>query len=185
MLQLSLPDLQTEDVLLTRALRGEQNAVMEIYDAYAPPIYQYVRLRISDPDMAEDIASDVFVQFIDSLKKRTAPRHTLRGWLFRVARNLIAGHYRSHIPHIALDESMHSYSNLEAQIAQNIAIAHMQQAIRMLNDDQQEVVVLRFGQSLSLSETAEIMGKSVSAVKSLQFRAVETLRGILEERVSD
>ena len=52
-------------------------------------------------------------------------------------------------------------------------------AVRMLAAEQQEVLVLRFGQQLSLQETADVMGKSLSAVKSLQWRAVETLRGIL------
>ncbi|NOG52126.1 MAG: hypothetical protein HND48_23835 [Chloroflexi bacterium] len=49
----------------------------------------------------------------------------------------------------------------------------------MLAPNQQEVLILRFGQQMSLSETAEIMGKSVSAIKSLQWRATETLRQIL------
>jgi RNA polymerase sigma-70 factor, ECF subfamily len=42
-------------------------------------------------------------------------------------------------------------------------------------------LVLRFGQALSLQETADIMGKSISAIKSLQFRAVDTLKRILGE----
>jgi len=41
------------------------------------------------------------------------------------------------------------------------------------------VLILRFGQRLSLKETADIMDKSISAIKSLQFRAVDTLRQIL------
>jgi DNA-directed RNA polymerase specialized sigma24 family protein len=41
--------------------------------------------------------------------------------------------------------------------------------------------VLRFGQMMNLQDTAESMGKSVSAVKSLQFRAIDTLRRLLIE----
>jgi RNA polymerase sigma-70 factor (ECF subfamily) len=51
----------------------------------------------------------------------------------------------------------------------------------MLNPDQQEVLVLRFGQALSLEETADVMSKSVAAIKSLQLRAVNALRQILSE----
>jgi len=51
----------------------------------------------------------------------------------------------------------------------------------MLAPDQQEVLILRFGQMLSLQDTADSMGKSVSAIKSLQFRAVDTLRRLLAE----
>jgi RNA polymerase sigma-70 factor (ECF subfamily) len=40
-------------------------------------------------------------------------------------------------------------------------------------------LILRFGEGLSLQDTADVMGKNTGAVKSLQFRAVNTLRQIL------
>ncbi len=60
-------------------------------------------------------------------------------------------------------------------------LAQVRQALRLLADEQQEVLILRFGQALSLQETADLMDKSVGAIKQLQFRAVNTLRGILDE----
>lgn len=60
-------------------------------------------------------------------------------------------------------------------------IERARQALRMLAAEQQEVLILRFGQLLSLQETADVMNKTISAVKSLQFRAVDTLRRILGE----
>jgi RNA polymerase sigma-70 factor (ECF subfamily) len=64
-------------------------------------------------------------------------------------------------------------------------LQRVRRALHMLTPDHQEVLVLRFGQRLSLQETATMMGKSVSAIKSLQFRAVETLRGILGDNVME
>jgi RNA polymerase sigma-70 factor (ECF subfamily) len=68
----------------------------------------------------------------------------------------------------------------EVQFMRSVDIERARQAIRMLAADQQEVLILRFGQMLSLQETADVMGKSTSAIKSLQFRAVNTLRSILD-----
>jgi RNA polymerase sigma-70 factor (ECF subfamily) len=62
-----------------------------------------------------------------------------------------------------------------------VDLERVRHAIRMLTADHQEVLILRFGQRLSLQETADIMGRNVSAIKSLQFRAVDTLRSILLE----
>ena len=45
-----------------------------------------------------------------------------------------------------------------------------------LTDDQQHVIILRFQEEFSLRETAEIVGKNISAVKALQTRAIEKLR---------
>ena len=74
-----------------------------------------------------------------------------------------------------------SEPNPEAQITGIFEMQRVQHALNMLAADHQEVLLMRFGQQLSLQETASAMGKSISAIKSLQFRAVSTLRQILTE----
>jgi RNA polymerase sigma-70 factor (ECF subfamily) len=71
--------------------------------------------------------------------------------------------------------------DLEVQVIRSFDLERARRVLRMLNAEQQEVLILRFGQKLDLQATADIMGKSVSAIKSLQFRAVNTLRGLLGE----
>lgn len=180
-----LPDLSTEDRLLAQARSGDQLAVMRIYDAYFSPVYQYIRLKLGDSMTAEDLAADVFVRFIAALRGGTAPRDSLRGWLFKVARHQIADYYgeQAKLPQTTLDDwvSAPSEEQPEVQFLATVSTQRAQNAVRMLAADQQEVLVLRFGQQLTLQETAGIMGKSVSAIKSLQWRAVETLRHILAD----
>lgn len=184
MIVLVLPDIPAEDQLLAEARQGNQTAVMHIYESYSSPIYQYIRLRVGDPILAEDLASEVFVQLVDALQGRNAPRHSLRGWLFKVARNLIAKHYRAaeKMPQVTLDDwfPASDNENPEIQLIQTQNIERTRHALRMLNQQHQEVLILRFGQMLSLQDTADIMGKSVSAIKSLQFRAIDTLKQILD-----
>lgn len=74
-----------------------------------------------------------------------------------------------------------SEMNPETTVSEMLDMQRVRRALHMLTADHQEVLVLRFGQRLSLQETADIMGKSLSAIKSLQFRAMETLRGILSD----
>lgn len=183
MILIVLPDLATEDRLLAQAKRGDQLAIMRIYDAFFTPIYQYIRLRVGDAMTAEDLTSDVFVKLIAALRGPNAPRDTLRGWLFRVARNAIIDYAgkETKVPETTLDEWVRDSTDKQPEIAfmQAANDQRARNAVRMLAADQQEVLVLRFGQQLSLQETADVMGKSLSAVKSLQWRAVETLRGIL------
>jgi len=178
-----LPDTSTENSLLFRLQSGDDDAVMAVYEEYFSPLFHYTRLKTGDPALAEDIVSEVFVRLIRALGTKSAPHSHLRGWLFRVARNEIATHYQKadKVNIIHLEEWMPapSETNPETHIGDLMEIHRMRHAIRMLNDEQQEVLILRFGQRLSLKETADIMDKSVSAIKSLQFRAVDTLRGIL------
>jgi RNA polymerase sigma-70 factor (ECF subfamily) len=93
MIFIVLPDIPTEDRLLLQARRGDSEAIMQIYEQYFPPVYQFVQLRVGDPALAEDLTSEVFVKLVDSLRGRSAPQHSLRGWIFRVARNVMSSHF--------------------------------------------------------------------------------------------
>lgn len=182
MIVLVLPDIPAEDRLLAEALKGNQKAIMDIYESYFPPVYQFLRLRTGDSQVAEDLASEVFLKFVQALRGRSAPRISLRGWLFRVARNELNTHFGKNLrfPTTTLEEWIPANDeDPESGFVRTLSIERSRRALRMLAADQQEVLVLRFGQALSLQETANVMGRSVSAIKSLQFRAVETLRQIL------
>ncbi len=183
MIVLVLPDLPAEDELLARARQGDESAMMEIYEAYFAPIYQFIRLRIGDSHTSEDLASDVFISFLEAVYRQKAPTLSLRGWLFQVARNKVARYYGEarQLPTQTLEEWVPTSSDddPEGQFIRQMEVEHTRQAIRQLAPEQQEVLILRFGQQLNLQETADVMGKSIAAVKSLQFRAVTTLRQIL------
>jgi RNA polymerase sigma-70 factor, ECF subfamily len=180
-----LPDTEIEDDLLFRLRRGEEEAVIATYEHFFSPLYQYVRLKVGDRALAQDIVSEVFVKLIECQGKPSAPRYNLRGWLFRVARNTVYRNYSKARP-LSLNELEEwmpapPESNPEIRLGDIVDMERVRHALRMLKADHQEVLILRFGQRLSLKETADIMGKSVAAIKSLQFRAVDTLRLILLE----
>lgn len=185
MILIVLPDLSTEATLLSRLQQDDKDAVLNIYEHFFTPLYQYVRLKVGDRALAQDIVSEVFVRLIGSTGKRSAPRENLRAWLFTVARNEIYRLYGK--PHQLslsdLEEWMPAppESNPEVRLGDIVHLERVRHALRMLAAEHQEVLILRFGQRLSLKETADLLGKSISAVKSLQFRALDTLRSILLE----
>lgn len=180
-----LPDIQQEDQLIHRARRGDKDALREIYTLYFPPIFQYIRLRIDNVQHAEDLTSEVFLGMLKAFRGRNAPRKSLRGWLFQVARNVMSDHYgrTQRFTMTTLDDWLPSSDdvNPEIQLIRNIGREQARQAVQQLAFDQQEVIILRFGHALSIQDTASIMGKSPSAIKSLQFRAMNNLRRALQE----
>lgn len=175
-----LPDPVSDDVMLLLLQRGSEEAVIAVYEQYFTPLFQYARLKVGDGALAKDIVSDVFVRLIESLGTRSAPRVNLRGWLFRVTRNEIYRNANQTISLADVEEWMPAPAESNPEMLGDVVdLERVRHAIRMLTADHQEVLILRFGQRLSLQETADIMGKNVSAIKSLQFRAVDTLRTIL------
>jgi RNA polymerase sigma-70 factor (ECF subfamily) len=184
MIVLVLPDVGVDEALLSQARANDQDALRVIYQRYFSSVYQFIRLRINDAEQARDLTADVFLDFFVALRGRNAPRTSLRAWLFRVARNKIYDQYgkNKQFPTVTLDEWVPASPDLNPEMAvvRTLEAQHTRRALRMLAAEQQEVLILRFGQGLSLQETADLMDKSVSAVKSLQFRAVDTLRQILD-----
>ena len=92
---LALPDLPDEDRLLRRAQRATARPSLASTSFFE----QSTRFALAgDDQLAEDLTSEVFVKFLTALQGDYAPRDTLRGWLFRVARNVLTDHYRG-VPH--------------------------------------------------------------------------------------
>lgn len=176
------------DDILVRAQRLDSAALTEIHDRYYPEIYRYVYYRLGDELVCEDIAAEVFLRLLDALHKKRGPAQNIRGWLFGTASNLVNDHLRtryarridsldadgSDLP----DDSHPEQSYDEAWLQQQVT-----HALKELTPEQQHVLALRFSEERSLEETAGILGKSVTAVKGLQFRAIATLRRLIEERV--
>lgn len=169
-----------EHALLEKAQRLDERALGQIHDRYYPEIYRYALYRTNRTEVAEDVASEVFTRLLQALHNGRAPRTTLRGWLYGVASNLIADHYRrAPRESLPLDENFEAPGSPAAEAELRLRQREVQAAMRQLTREQQETLALRFGEGLSVEETAAILGKSLNAVKALQFRALEALRRVL------
>jgi RNA polymerase sigma-70 factor, ECF subfamily len=183
MIFLVFPDVTDDQVLLKQIHSKQDEALRVIYERYAEPIYQFVRLRINDREQVQDIVADVFLDFLVAVQRDNPPHTNLRGWLFQVARNKVIDHYgkEKKLPQTSLEDWMPDNKGLspESRLLESIQIERIRRALGALVVEQQEVIILRFGQHLNLQETADVMDKSVSAIKSLQFRAVQNLRELI------
>ncbi len=163
-----------EKMLLQRAQALDNAALGEIHDRYYPEIYRYAYNRVGEQASAEDIASEVFLRLLNALHSQHAPQTTLRGWLFGVAAHLVVDLFRRRKT-VALDESVPD--GKAARLAEDaLHQSDLRAALHGLTGEQKEVLALRFGEGFSIEETADLMKRSVTAVKALQFRAVESLR---------
>jgi RNA polymerase sigma-70 factor, ECF subfamily len=168
-----------EQAALDGLRRLDSQAVGAVYDWYFPEVYRYVRYRIGDEAIAEDIASDVFVRLLEASQKKQGPQSNLRGWLIATASNAVNDHHRRSYrrPLETLSETMPDRApGIHAQVDLREKQNLVQAALAQLTPEQQHVLALRFGQGYSLEETAEILNKNINAVKALQFRALASLQ---------
>jgi RNA polymerase sigma-70 factor (ECF subfamily) len=168
--------VEDEASLLERVQRHDQQALAEVHDRYFDQLYHYLNYRLQDPDVAADLAGEVFLALIQALKRGSPPKTSLTGWLYAVARNLAADHIKKKVTTVPLiDDLVSDEPSLTDQAYLAQLAPTLREALHQLTDEQQHVITLRFGQGLSLAETAVIMDKSVGAVKALQHRALASL----------
>jgi len=159
--------------------RLDSQSIGAIYDQYFSEVYRYVRYRVGDDAVAEDITSDVFMRLLEASQKGQGPQTSLKGWLIATASNVVNDHLRRQYrrPTEELTESMPDDStSVHGEVDQREQNRLVQIAYTQLTAEQQHVLALRFGQGYSLEETAQHMKKNVNAIKALQFRALAALQ---------
>ena len=178
--------VKSETQLLQLARQYDREALAEIYDQYSPGLYRYAVRILGNPDLAEDCVAESFSRFLTVLRNQGGPRKHLRAYLYRIAHNWITDQYRKQIPQQTVDDidqhadpASSGRSHLADELLEKETV---RSAIRRLTPDQRQVVVLKFLEGWSNKEVAEALNKPVGAVKSLQHRALGSLRQILSEQ---
>jgi RNA polymerase sigma-70 factor (ECF subfamily) len=173
---------------LTQAARcGESWALTEIWHRYSPAVMAYLRGRaVPDP---EDMTSEVFLQVFRRIDRFRGGESDLRTFVFSVAHARYVDDCRR-IARRGIDAEfvadVHDgvVPSAEAEAMSALGAKRACQLIELLSPDQRDVLLLRIVADLSLEQTAEVLGKTVGAVKSLQHRGLAALRPIVEEAVS-
>jgi RNA polymerase sigma-70 factor (ECF subfamily) len=173
--------------VITRAQAGDGEAFAELYDRYVGLVYRYVYYRVSSVSLAEDLTSETFLRALRRLPSFQWQGRDFGAWLVTIARNLIADHYKSSryrleitAEDVVLAANAHATTEgPEREVIESLTNATLLEAVKRLGTEQQECIVLRFLQGLSVAETALAMGKNEGAIKALQYRAVRTLGRML------
>jgi len=178
--------LDSDAGLVKRAQGGDVNAVGELYDRHHEPVFRYLRSRVSDQGLAEDLTGETFTRMVASLSDYRLKGVPFRAWLYRIARNLVVDHYRKHngrssVPLDRAENRSGPEDDPSFIVEQTLTLERVQRALASIGSSQQEVVVLRFLLGLSLREVALTLDKTVAAVKSLQHRGLKALRVALEQ----
>lgn len=180
-------DLDREQKLIQAAQRGNDQAFAELYDAHVDAIYRYMLYRVENSEVARDLTSEVFLRVVEGFSEYQSRDIPFRAWLYRIAHARTIDYYRRsksnsrHADNIE-DLNLKSEEDVEDSVAAKFEQQLVLEALGILTPDQQQVLLLRFIESYNVQETATILGKSISAVKVLQHRAIQALGRELRRR---
>ncbi len=176
--------------LVERAQAGESEAFGLIYDRYVETVFRFIYFRVGNRQLAEDLTSDTFLRALKRIGSFTWQGRDLGAWLVTIARNLVADHFKSGRYRLEVTtgdvlaadrEDRGPEGSPEAAVVDHITNVALLSAVKQLNPEQQECIVLRFLQGFSVAETAQAMGKNEGAIKALQYRAVRALARLLPD----
>jgi RNA polymerase sigma-70 factor (ECF subfamily) len=170
--------------LVIRAQEGEADAFGELYDRYVDLVFRYIYYRVGTRALAEDLTSETFLRALRRISSFTWQGRDVGAWFVTIARNLIADHYKSgryrlEVATADMLDADQAEEGPEGAVLDSLSNATLLEAVKELNPEQQECIVLRFLQGLSVAETALAMGKNEGAIKALQYRAVRALGRLL------
>lgn len=147
--------------------------IADLWQEHKDRLRNYIVRRVRDRHVAEDILQDVFVKVHASLHTVTSPG-SVSAWLFRVAANAIADHYRTHKPAEELPEDF-SAPEQERNYVSELASC-LQPMIAGLPDIYRTALTLSEIEGITQREVADRLGISVSGTKSRIQRGREKLR---------
>jgi RNA polymerase sigma-70 factor (ECF subfamily) len=152
----------------------------EVYDKYIDSIYRFAYIKTSSQLNAEDIASEVFTRYWQSLQKKTTIENE-RAFLYKTARNIVIDFYRKRgrTPETIstdTDFDIASNQNLQDEANTSLELGTIKNAISQLKDDYQNVVIWHYLDDMKIEEVAKAIGKSESATRMLLSRALKEIK---------
>ena len=178
--------LEAEALVVAQA-RHDPSAFGLLYARYVDRIYAYIYHRVGNVQDAEDLTARTFYRALDRFDTYEDRGLPFAAWLFRIAHNLVANWHRDHSKRrfLSLDRlwsHSHEHGTPEQQLEQEERSEALWSAIERLPEERRNLLLYKFGSRLSNLEIGQLMDKSESAVKSLYFRTLATLRKDLSSR---
>ncbi len=171
---------EIDDAVIEQAIIGDPSALALIYDGYARDVYRYSYSRVGNAADAEDLAAQTFISVIEAL-----PRYRHRGnfsaWIFQIAYSKIVDFFRKRKREpvdIPLDAA-YSDEVLE-RIIEGQTYERLSALLKMLKEDERELIRLRYIAELSFVEIAAMLGCKEDAVRKSLNRTLERLNSQME-----
>ena len=182
-----LTSVVTEEAeLIALARHGDREAFGRLYEQHSVRIFRHAYFLTGDAALAEDLTAQTFLKALEAM-----PRFENRGipyiaWLLRITVNLAINYRKAQKNghHSQLPESLEDNDALgspEESATLKSEGEHVWEKVKHLPFDQRQVIVMRFLDDLPYTTVAQVMGKSVGAVRVIQFRALANLRTILRD----
>jgi RNA polymerase sigma-70 factor (ECF subfamily) len=186
---------RSDEELMLRYRDGDKTAFETLYGRYEKPLFDFIYRMVPNAAETESLFQETFLRLVRAKRKYRATAQ-FKTWLFQIAVNLCRDRSRGmkHRSHLSLNSPLTAQgggrselqdivSDPSPAVDKSVEDGELQSAVKgavsSLPEDEQLVVVLREYQGMKYSEIAEVMGRPIGTLKSINHRAHERLRNAL------
>jgi len=183
-----------DDVLVERAMGGDESAYTKIVDKYERALYFHILKMVKDREQVEDLVQEAFVKAFDNLNTYNT-NYAFSTWLYRIATNHTIDYLRKKkLKTLSIDDPVKTKDGeMEMQLPDESAKTDrkiireqrqkiVQKAINNLPEKYRKVIELRHMEEKSYQEIAEVLDLPLGTVKAHIFRAREMLYKALKDK---
>ncbi|BDS13497.1 RNA polymerase sigma factor [Aureispira anguillae] len=169
-----------EEWLEVQAAQKNPAKFRVLYNRYYEPIFRFIYKRTVDEVLAADLTSQVFLKAMQKIDKYVFKGVPFSAWLFRIASNEIAQHFRKHNKNrvVALEER--TMQDLEDEYEDkeelDINITILKDVIQDLKPEEVELLELRFFEKRPFKEVADILDITENNAKVKIYRLLQKMR---------
>ncbi len=183
------------DSLIQRAKQGDQNAQGKLVQLWYKRIYNFNFKFFSDHDLAMEASQKTFISMCRNLPG-LQDNARFKSWLYKIAVNYCREEVRRNKNNRSMsfdavlnrdaedspgwESSTQRLDSPEKQLQHRELSDLLQEALRQLNEDQREVVIMKEYEGLKFREIAEVLNVSENTVKSRMYYGLDALKKILE-----
>jgi len=171
-----------EEASLFKAACSDPTVFNQLYFAYIHPIYRYINCKVSDVKQTEDLTAQVFLEALESLPRYHHNGH-FSAWLFSIARHKVVDYYRTRRSELPIEITNKESDNKVDPLSTLIQTEEAQRIskfIHLLDEQDQELLRLRFVAELNFAEIARLINSNMEATKKRFYRLLAHLRQQLE-----
>ncbi|MCD7962995.1 MAG: sigma-70 family RNA polymerase sigma factor [Rikenellaceae bacterium] len=179
--------------LLTAYSSGNGDAVSVLIERHRKRVFDYIRMMVKDPDLADDLFQETFIKVVKSLRERRYEDNgKFLAWVMRIAHNQVIDHFRRQkqqnnvrnedAGYDLLNNKKYSDRTVEETMISDQITSDIRKLVEYLPAEQKEVVIMRHYLDMSFKEIAEQTGVSINTALGRMRYALINLRKLIEEK---
>ncbi|MDG1949270.1 MAG: RNA polymerase sigma factor [bacterium] len=161
----------------------DKRAFEHFYHANIDRIYRYVFFRVGRNEaVAEDLVSEIFMKALKNFHKYDE-KISKSAWIYRIAHNHLANHYRDSKPQVDIDDVAYSLQGDDGrEVMERVEDSmHLEEGLDQLSAEDRNLVTMKYLLGYSYKDMASALEKSSDALKVATHRAMKKLRVIMEQ----